>query len=130
IYYTLDGTQPTIASTPYTAAIPVGSTTTVKAMAMASGYTNSGTASATITINLPPAATPTISPATGTFATVQTVTMTDAPSGATIYYTTNGTAPTTSSTPYTAPFTVSSTTIVKAIAAASGFTNSAFATPV
>ena len=130
IYYTLDSTQPTINSTPYTATIPVASTTTVKAMAVATGFANSSTASATITINLPPAATPTISPTTGTFTTVQTVTMTDATSGATIYYTTNGTAPTTSSTPYTAPFTVSSTTIVKAIAAASGFTNSAVATSV
>jgi hypothetical protein len=55
------------------------------------------------------AATPTFSPAAGTYSTAQTVKITDTTTGATIYYTVNGTTPTTSSTKYTAAITVSAT---------------------
>ncbi len=55
IYYTLDGSEPTTASTKYTGAIPVSETTTIKAIAVVSGKQNSPVASATYTINLPPA---------------------------------------------------------------------------
>jgi len=72
-------------------------------------------------------ATPTFSPAAGTYTSAQSVTISDATSGATIYYTTNGTAPTTSSTAYTGPITVSSTETLEAIAVATGDTNSAVA---
>ena len=47
-----------------------------------------------------------------------------AASGATIYYTTNGSAPTTSSTKYAGPFTLSATATVKAIAVKTGCLNS------
>jgi hypothetical protein len=70
------------------------------------------------------AANPALSPAAGTYNATQTVSMTDATPGASIYYTTNGTTPTTGSTRYTGPISVSTTTTVKAIAAAAGFTNS------
>jgi trimeric autotransporter adhesin len=74
------------------------------------------------------AATPVISPATGTYITNQTVTIADSTPGATIYYTTDGSTPSAQSTPYTAPFLVSRTgTNVQAIAAATGYTNSAIA---
>ncbi|HEV2484205.1 MAG TPA: kelch repeat-containing protein [Terracidiphilus sp.] len=73
------------------------------------------------------AATPTFSVAAGTYTTAQTVTITDATSGATIYYTTNGTTPTTNSTVYNGPITVSSSETVEAIASASGNYSSAVA---
>lgn len=47
--------------------------------------------------------------------------------GASIYYTTNGDAPTASSTAYTAPFDITTTTTVKAIAVKDGLDNSAVA---
>ncbi|MGN0224230.1 MAG: chitobiase/beta-hexosaminidase C-terminal domain-containing protein, partial [Muribaculaceae bacterium] len=60
--------------------------------------------------------TPEITPATGKFGGPQQVTITCATEGAAIYYTTDGTAPTNESTLYEAPFTVSETATVKAIA--------------
>ena len=132
IYYTTNGTMPTTASTLYSASAPiaVSSTTTIEAIAVASGYTNSAIATATYTINLPAAATPTFSPVPGTFTSAQTVTLSDTTTGASIYYTTNGTTPTTASTLYSASaqIAVSSTTTIEAIAVASGYTNSAVAT--
>ncbi len=125
VYYTTNGATPTTSSTLYTAPITVSSTETIKAIAVATGYTNSAVGSAAYTINLPTAATPTFSPAPGTYASAQTVTISDTTPGAAVYYTTNGATPTTSSTPYTAPITVSSTETIKAIAVASGYTNSA-----
>lgn len=132
IYYTTNGTTPTTTSTKYAAAITVSSTQTIQAIAVATGYTNSPVASATYTINtvLPTVATPTFSPSPGTYTTSQSVTMSDATSGATIYYTTNGTIPTASSTRYTSPVTVSATETLSAIAIAPGYTNSPVATGV
>ena len=60
--------------------------------------------------------TPTFTPAAGRYAEAQQVTIACATTGAAIYYTTNGTEPTTSSTKYTGAFTVSETTTVKAVA--------------
>ncbi|RKP57243.1 carbohydrate-binding protein [Cohnella endophytica] len=69
-------------------------------------------------------ATPTFSPAGGTYATAQNVTLATATAGATIKYTTDGSTPTASSATYTAPFLVASTTSVKAIALKTGMTDS------
>lgn len=66
-------------------------------------------------------ATPVISPADGTtFSGSLTVTITCPTSGATIYYTTNGSNPTASSTQYSGAFTVNATTTIKARAYKNG----------
>ncbi len=70
---------------------------------------------------------PMFSPTPGAYLTPQTVTITDATSGAAIYYTLDGTTPTTSSTLYSGPITVPSTATIKAIAAAPGLNNSSIA---
>jgi hypothetical protein len=78
--------------------------------------------------SIPTAATPTFSPAPGTYTSTVKVALADTISGATIYYTTDGSTPTTSSTGYKGPIGVASTTTIKAIAAAAGFNNSTVAT--
>ncbi len=130
IYYTTNGTTPTTGSTLYSAPIAVSAAMTIEAIAVASGYNNSAVATGTYTITVPMAATPGFTPAPGPYQTAQSVTITDATPGAAIYYTTNGTTPTTSSALFSAssPISVSSTTTIEAIAVASGYTNSAVAT--
>ena len=130
IYYTTNGTEPTTSSTKYTGAIAVNSAMTIKAIAAKSGYyTNSGVAQASFTIKAREVvATPVISPAGGEVEKGATVTISCATSGATVYYTTNGTEPTTSSTKYTGAITVNSAMTIKAIATKSGYyTNSGVA---
>jgi len=128
IYYTTDGADPTTSSTVFTAPVTVSATTTLKAIATAPGFTRSAVAAALYTINLPqPVATPVFSPVPGTYNSPQSVSITCATNGATIYYTTNGAEPTTGSTPYTTPLAISSTTTLKAIATAPGRAQSAIA---
>ncbi|MGA3081854.1 MAG: chitobiase/beta-hexosaminidase C-terminal domain-containing protein [Terracidiphilus sp.] len=128
IYYTVDGSTPTTGSKLYSASIAVSSTTTIEAIAAASGYTTSAVATGVYTITLPTAATPTFSPAPGTYNSAQTVALADTTPGAAIYYTTDGTAPTAASTLYSSSIAVSSTTTIEAIAIASGYSTSAVGT--
>ncbi len=107
-------------STTVTATAPSGSGTVNVTVTTSNGTSNAESFTYTST----PAATPTFSPAAGTYTSTQTVTISDSTSGATIYYTTNGTTPTTSSTVYSAPISVSTTETVEAIATASGYTTS------
>ena len=64
--------------------------------------------------------TPTFTPAAGTYYTPFDVTIKCGTNGASIYYTLDGSTPTTSSTQYTAPIHITATTTLKAIAAAEG----------
>jgi len=69
-------------------------------------------------------ATPTFTPAAGTYTSAQSVTISSATTGAVIYYTTNGTTPSTSSTVYSGAISVGATETIQAIAVASNYTNS------
>src|SRR5260221_5796960 len=97
-------------------------------MAAASGMTNSAVVSATYTVQQR-AATPTFTPAGGTYILNLTVTISDATPGATIYYTTDGSTPTTSSSVYTGSIVLLplTTTTIKAIAVAPGLSQSTVA---
>jgi Chitobiase/beta-hexosaminidase C-terminal domain len=68
-------------------------------------------------------ATPTVNVTAGHYTSAQTVTI-SGPAGASIYYSTNGLKPTTSSTLYSSPITVSSSELLQAVAIQSGFTDS------
>jgi hypothetical protein len=118
------GTAPSWTTTSITISVPIGATTGNVAV------TVNGVASNGVNFTVV-AATPTFSPAGGNYLTAQTVTMSTTTSGASIRYTTDGTAPSdTVGTVYSGPVTVSATTTLKAIAYASGYTNSAVATAV
>lgn len=113
IYYTIaagaSGTTPTTSSSVYSGPISVtgdGTTETIEAMAVASGMANSTVASVTISI-LSPTPAPTFSPLGGTFAADQRSILLSDTAAATIYYTTDGSTPTTASTVYTGPLSVS-----------------------
>ncbi len=76
------------------------------------------------------AATPAFFPVPGAYSQTsagQMVTLTDVTAAATIYYTTDGSTPTTSSAIYANPITINATTTIKAIATASGFSASVVA---
>ena len=112
IYYTTDGSTPSATNgTEYSGTITLDATTTIKAIAVLN-LIQSEVAEKTYTKK--PAA-PEITPPSCTFNEPLTVTIT-AESGATIYYTTDGSDPTKESTQYNGQFTVSATTTVKAIA--------------
>ncbi len=121
IYYTTDGSTPSASSTPYAGSIPVTQTTTIKAIALLTGWSNSNAASATYTLKVPP---PSFAPGAGTYKGAQSVTLSDTMPGASLYYTVNGSTPSTSSTLYTGPISITASKTVKAIAAFAGWSNS------
>ncbi len=127
VYYTTDGSTPTVSSPIYTGPIAVAANETINAMATATNDSQSAVASATYTI-APPAAKPVFAPAAGTYISGPSVSIADSTPGATIYYTVDGTAPTTSSQQYTGAIDVSSTEELSAMAVAPGFSQSATAT--
>jgi hypothetical protein len=127
IYYTTNNTMPTTSSPVYSSPIQVSATTTIQAIAVVSGDGTSPVAIGTYTISVPTVATPTFSPAPGTYSSPQSVALSDATTGATIYYTTDGVTPTTSSPVYNSPIPVDATTTIEAIAVKSGYNNSAVA---
>ena len=116
IYYTIDGSTPSSThGTAYAGPITVNTAETIQAIATGGGFTPSPVVSAAYTIATT-VATPTFTPAAGTFASAQTVSISDSTSGASIFYTLDGSTPSASSTPYTGPITVSSTETISAIA--------------
>ncbi len=121
IYYTLNGVEPSTFSQVYSGSINVSANESVMAIAAASGYAQSGVAAQSYIINLPVAPTPTFSPAAGTYSSTQTVTISDLASGATIYYTTDGSVPSVYSAKYTGPITVNATLTLNAFAVGSGY---------
>jgi len=111
VYYTLDGSEPTTASTQYTAAIPLplNSSLTIKTKAFKADWTPSEThtgfytTTGNVTIQLP-----VFDPAPGLYTSPQMVTINSntAPAGATLHYTLDGSDPSQSSPVYTAPIPV------------------------
>ncbi len=130
IYYTLDGTTPTTSSKVYSGPITVTSTTTLKAKAVGGQFSDGNVL--TYKISIPPVETPKASVTSGLsngeyIQKGGKVTLSSATSGAVLYYTTDGSTPTTSSTKYTGPITINENTTIKVLGQAPGCTNSEIA---
>lgn len=121
IYYTTNGSSPTTSSMQYTGAISVGATETLKAIAVNRAGSTGASASYTFTSTV---AAPLFSLPAGSYSGPQTVTITPATPDAAIYYTTDGSTPTSSSTLYSAPIVVYASETVKAIAVAGSLSSS------
>ena len=120
IHYTTDGSMPTSSSTAYSSAIPITTTTTLKAIAIKDGV-ESDVASATYTMIRPAA--PTFDVEEGIFNAAFTLHL-SAADGATIYYTTDGSTPTSSNTAYIDGISIPAGDItVNAIAVKNGLTS-------
>ena len=127
IYYTTNGNEPTKSDTQYTSTIDVGNSDsyTLKARAFKDGYKSSAVVDRAIAYVVPISVeAPTFSPLSGSsVAASGTITITTSTSDATIYYTTDGTTPTESSSHGTigaSSATVSAAFEIKAIAIKSG----------
>ncbi|HOT77189.1 MAG TPA: chitobiase/beta-hexosaminidase C-terminal domain-containing protein, partial [Candidatus Wallbacteria bacterium] len=130
IYYTTNGSDPTTASAQYTVPLNVSTTTTIKAMAAKAAMVNSQIATAVYNITLQQVAAPVFTPAAGAYISAQSVAISCATAGADIYYTTDGSNPTTASGKYSSPFNVAANTTVKAFAVKAGMTDSPVASAV
>ncbi len=128
IYYTTDGNDPTTSSAVYNGPITVDNDMTIKAIAVKRAWTNSTVSTATFAVKaaapVEKVASPTFSIAGGEVEEGTTVTISCATSGATIYYTTDGNEPTTSSAVYSGAITVNKAMTIKAFAAKDGYTDS------
>lgn len=124
IYYTTDGSTPTAASNLYTVPVTVSTSSTLKAIAIINGIASTLTV-AVYVINAS-VQSPIISPAPNTYIGTIAVSITSATPSAAIYYSTNGTNPTsTTGMLYTGSFDISKSTTVKAIATITGLADSA-----
>ena len=114
IYYTTDGTIPTTSSSTYTNPITIASSTNLKYLAIDLAGNKSPIYTDTYTIDtIPPTASAT--PSGSYYNSDQNVIISMSEPG-TIYYTTDGTIPTTSSSTYTNPITIASSTNLKYLA--------------
>lgn len=108
-------------------AVPVTSSTTIKAKAWSGTLSPSNVAQAGYTLKV---VTVVIAPGTGTYGSAQNVSLSTTTAGASIYYTTNGAEPTTGSTAYSVPVAISTGTTIKAKAWKAGWQDSDTATAV
>ncbi len=104
IYYTTDGSTPTTSSSTYSSSLSVNSAQTIKAFATESGYSDSDVSSASYV--LPTLPDVSFSPVSGGALPVTLTLSVTGHNDADIYYTTDGTSPTTNGTLYVSSITL------------------------
>ncbi|WP_379140532.1 glycoside hydrolase family 3 N-terminal domain-containing protein [Paenibacillus sp. sgz500992] len=120
IHYTTDGTLPTKDSTLYTGPVSVTPAKVLRAIVVKAGMDDSY-----VSFYAAAAASPQASPGAGSYNNLVNVNLTSRTKGATIYYTTDGTVPTTTSLLYQGPLTVTSDTTIKAVSIKDSLNHSA-----
>jgi glucose/arabinose dehydrogenase len=123
IYYTINGTTPTTNSSTYSGPLMLSGGMTVEAFGVATGYSNSMVATAFF--SFAQTATPVFSPSSGPITNGTSVSISCATPAAVVYYTLDGSTPTTNSAIYTGPVIINGGTTVSAFATADGYVNSA-----
>ena len=129
IWYTTNGNTPAkndAGSAKYANPFAIIPPITIKAIAVKDGMNDSAVLEAAYTKGT--VATPTASPPAGTYTAAQSVTLTTTTTDAKIYYTTDGTSPSTSSALYSGAINIGATTTLKAIAVKEGMNNSSLLT--
>lgn len=135
IYYTTSGNVPVVGTTYtrlYVSPFRVNNTTTIRAMAVKTGFVNSAVAVATLTISAPIAVfvdAPAISPGSGNYSSPQQVSLSSEHPEVEIYYSTNGKTPRIDvannyTFRYNGPFMVQANSSVRAIAVLPGIGSS------
>ncbi|MFA5745324.1 MAG: chitobiase/beta-hexosaminidase C-terminal domain-containing protein [archaeon] len=123
IRYTTNGTDPTTSSTVYSGPITINESLTLKAKAFKDNYDPSETATFIYAVNT--VAIPVSSPPPGNVNYSQSVSLSTPTNGSIIKYTLDGSEPTENSLIYSNPFTITSTTVIKAKAYKAGYQPSA-----
>lgn len=121
ISYLIDGNTPAQA---YTGPITLQTSHTIQAIASAPGYGNSNITTGQYAVDVPIATAPVFSLPSGNYDATQSVSLSDMTPGAAIFYTTDGSMPTTSSSQFTGAIAVNSSETILAVAVAPGFLNS------
>ena len=134
MYYTLDGSTPSISSSLYSGSITIddsyvdsadGTEITLRVVTYTDNSMKNAEFEVSFTVVYADVEAPVISPESGTYTETTYITI-SAESGAKIYYTTDGTTPTTESNLYTGQFEMErGSTVVSAIAVKNGISSSA-----
>ena len=127
IYYTIDGSKPTNMSKRYTSPITITKTTTIKAIAYKNNVASEiaiGKFEINTSVAVKRVSAPIFSPVAGTYNKDMYIQITTPTEGADIYYTVDGTDPTTDSLKYTGPIWINRRMPFRAIAVKQGMDSS------
>jgi hypothetical protein len=102
----------------------VGGKNTITATYAGDNTFASSTGRIGINVSLPATAAPTFNQPAGFYVGSQSITLSDATANALIHFTIDGSTPTAASSIYSAPITISATTVIQAIAIADGYSTS------
>ncbi|MCL2071072.1 MAG: chitobiase/beta-hexosaminidase C-terminal domain-containing protein [Oscillospiraceae bacterium] len=114
IYYTTDGSTPTIESELYVQPIIIDNPLTIRAIGVRGDLKDSPIMTANYTIA--PVSAPQANPTGGLFQSGESISLSTSTAGASIYYTLDGSTPNKNSTPYTTPIVLNNPGMLKAVA--------------